>query len=140
MHFVSSTLHFRSCRVEQAKRFHQVPPSTFKYYQVPSSTALFHIHLPYVLRLACAPIGVIQIVLHRLQKRRMRPIGRPRGISVFNRIVMNVIHVVAPILFITNQMFPETFLPDKLFLPLIERRVNTANTGRYVMFYLSPAR
>jgi hypothetical protein len=44
----------------------------------------------------------------------MRPIDWTFYITVFDGIVMNIINVIAEILFITNPMFPKTPLPYRL--------------------------
>jgi len=45
----------------------------------------------------------------------MGPIDRPAHISVFDRIVVDIIAVLPEIVFITNLVLPVATLPDTLF-------------------------
>lgn len=61
------------------------------------------------------PIGWIDTVFDKAMKARMGPIRHTGDVSVFDRVVMNVIAVDIEILLITDRMFPEPALPDAPF-------------------------
>ncbi len=50
--------------------------------------------------------------LHVMMKRGMGPIRRPLNQPVFDRIILNIIHVVFQIFFVPYGMFPKSALPD----------------------------
>ena len=56
-----------------------------------------------------------QTVAHETVKRRMWPVGWSRGVSVFHRVVVDVIDVIFKITFIADRVFPEATLPDGQF-------------------------
>lgn len=59
-----------------------------------------------------APILRIDTVRHVTMEGGIRPIGHPRDITMFERVDMDVIHMVAVILLIPDQVFPIMALPD----------------------------
>ena len=61
------------------------------------------------------PIGGDDALADEPMDARMRPIGGFGYVSVFDRIVMDVIHVAAVIVFVANPMLPEPALPDAAF-------------------------
>jgi hypothetical protein len=53
---------------------------------------------------------------------RMLPLMRTFHISVFYRIVVDIIHMAAKILLVANQVFPEPPLPNAALASLDSRR------------------
>ena len=53
----------------------------------------------------------------------MRPVRGPANITMFDRVVVNVIHVAPPVFLVPEQVFPVTPLPQCLFLAGIKRAV-----------------
>ncbi len=56
---------------------------------------------------------------------------------MFDWIVVNVIHVIPPILFITNQMFPKPALPNLFFTSFIDPYIHSCS---HIVLYQSPAK
>ena len=61
---------------------------------------------------ACAPVSLIHTVLHVLMECRPGPIYRRSHIAVFDRVEMNVIHMVFIVPFVTDSVFPKPLLPE----------------------------
>ena len=58
-----------------------------------------------------APVLRIKTTLHVLPETRMRPVPRSPYISMFHRVVMNVVHVLSVVSFMAYDMLPIPNLP-----------------------------
>ena len=61
------------------------------------------------------PIEFINFILDPTMKARMLPLMGTSHISVFNRIIVNIIYMSSKILLVANQMFPKSPLPNAAF-------------------------
>ena len=59
-----------------------------------------------------SPVGLIVTLGHATMKRRMRPVSRSPDQGMLDRIVMHVVKVPFKIEFVSNQVLPETTLPN----------------------------
>ena len=65
-----------------------------------------------------APIGWVGAGGEVVVEAGIRPVDHAGNMPVFHRVEMHVIHVCPVILFIADQVFPITALPDGALLPL----------------------
>lgn len=58
-----------------------------------------------------APIPSIRSAPHGAAKAAVWPIPRRPGVTVLDRVAVDVFHVTAPIVFVANDVFPKARLP-----------------------------
>lgn len=80
---------------------------------------IFDIHIVDIRRGCFSPVCFIPSLFHRPVERTVGPIAGIAGITVFNRIVVDIIHVPLPIGFIVDQVLPKSGLPYLFLLPVV---------------------
>ncbi len=80
--------------------------------------------------IAAGPVGRVKPLLHITMKSGKGPIGDLFYIAMVLRIDMHIVDMCAPILFISDQMFPVTTLPDIALLTSVAVVIPWSQTGR----------
>src|SRR3989338_1256594 len=103
----------------------------------PKPIALLAMQAGDLYRLFGAPRCLIPALGYSAAKRRPWPIAGAGSQAVFHRVVMDVIHVIAPILLIAEGMFPEPPLPYRTLIAVIGAGIDLS---RGSLLYFTPAR